>query len=269
MKLAVIVTTYNRPDALAAVLEGYFDQDDRDFELIVADDGSTPDTRALADGYARRAPFPISHVWQEDEGFRAAAIRNRALARSAADYVVFTDGDCIPAPWFVSAHRALAERGWFVSANRVLLSQDFTRRVLAERLPLQRWDWGQWVGAWRRNDVNRLFPLLRLPLGPLRKLGASRWEGAKTCNLAAWRDDLRRVNGLDESYSGWGLEDSDLVVRLLRAGLRHKSARFAAPVLHLWHREHDRSKLPENQRRLDEILHSGRVEAPRGLNQYS
>lgn len=268
MKLAVIVTTYNRPDALAAVLEGYFDQADRDFELIVADDGSSPETRALAEDCAKRAPFPLSHVWQEDRGFRAAAIRNRALARSAADYIVFTDGDCIPAPWFVAAHRALAERGWFVSANRVLLSEDFTRRVLAQKLPLQRWGWGPWVGAWRRGDVNRLFPLLRLPLGPLRKLGASRWQGAKTCNLAAWRDDLQRVNGLDESYSGWGLEDSDLVVRLLRAGLRHKSARFAAPVLHLWHRENDRSRLPENQRRLDEILGSGRIEALRGLNQY-
>ncbi|HEX6828405.1 MAG TPA: glycosyltransferase family 2 protein [Burkholderiales bacterium] len=268
MKLAVIVTTYNRPDALAAVLEGYFDQDDRDFELIVADDGSTPDTRALAEDYAMRAPFRLSQIWQEDRGFRAAAIRNRALALTTADYIVFTDGDCIPAPWFVAAHRSLAERGWFVSANRVLLSQDFTRRVLAEKLPLQRWGWGRWIAAWRRRDVNRLFPLLRLHLGPLRKLDASRWEGAKTCNLAAWRDDLRCVNGLDESYSGWGLEDSDLVVRLLRAGLRHKSARFAAPVLHLWHRENDRTRLPENQRRLAEILGSDRIEALRGLSQY-
>ncbi|HSD61409.1 MAG TPA: glycosyltransferase family 2 protein [Burkholderiales bacterium] len=268
MKLAVIVTTYNRADALAAVLEGYFGQYDLDFELVVADDGSTPDTRALAGDYAKRAPFPLSHVWQDDLGFRAAAIRNRALATTRADYVLFSDGDCIPLPWFVAAHRRLAEPGWFLSANRVLLSERFTRRVLAEKLPVQRWGWGRWMDAFWRRDVNRLFPLLSLPLGPLRRLGASRWQGAKTCNLSAWRADLQRVNGLDESYSGWGLEDSDLAVRLMRAGVRHKSARFAAPVLHLWHREHDRSALAENQRRLDEILRSGRIEAQRGLSQY-
>jgi len=269
VKLAVVVTTYNRPDALGAALEGYFEQDDRDFELIVADDGSTDDTRRLVEDYARQAPFPMAHVWQEDRGFRAAAIRNRAIAGTRADYVVFSDGDCIPAPWFVAAHRRLAEPGWFISANRVLLSEAFTRRVLAEKLAIQRWGWPQWIGAWRRREVNRLFPLLSLPLGPLRKLGAARWEGAKTCNLSAWRQDLLRVNGLDESYSGWGLEDSDLVVRLIRAGVRHMSARFAAPVLHLWHRENDRSALPENQRRLDEILASGRIEAERGLSQYA
>jgi len=268
VKLAVVVTTYNRPDALAAVLEGYFGQADRDFELIVADDGSTEDTRRMAEDFAGRAPFPMAHVWQEDRGFRAAAIRNRAIARTRADYVLFTDGDCIPAPWFVAAHRRLAEPGWFISANRVLLAEAFTRRVLAEKLPIQRWGWSQWLGAWRRHDVNRLFPLLTLPLGPLRKLGAGHWEGAKTCNLSAWRSDLLRVNGLDEAYSGWGLEDSDLVVRLIRAGVRHKSARFAAPVLHLWHRENDRSALPENQRRLEEILASGRIEAELGLRQY-
>lgn len=268
MKLAVVVTTYNRPDALAAVLRGYFEQADRDFEMIVADDGSTQDTRRLVEDCARRAPFPLSHVWQEDQGFRAAAIRNRAVAQTRADYVLFTDGDCIPAPWFVAAHRRLAEPGWFISANRVLLSEAFTRRVLAEGLAIQRWGWPQWIGAWRRRDVNRLFPLLSLPLGSLRKLGAKRWEGAKTCNLSAWRADLLRVNGLDESYSGWGLEDSDLVVRLMRAGVRHKSARFAAPVLHLWHRENDRSALPENQRRLDEILASTRIQAAQGLSQY-
>jgi glycosyltransferase involved in cell wall biosynthesis len=268
MKIAVVVTTYNRPDALAAVLEGYFEQADLDFELVVADDGSTDDTRALAEDYARRAPFPMSHVWQEDHGFRAAAIRNQAIAKTCAEYVVFTDGDCIPAPWFVAAHRRLAERGWFISANRVLLSEAFTRRVLAQKLALQHWGWTEWLGAWRRHDVNRLFPLLSVPLGPLRKLGAGDWEGAKTCNLSAWRDDLLRVNGLDETYSGWGLEDSDLAVRLIRAGVRHKSARFAAPVLHLWHRENDRARLPDNRRQLDEILTSGRTQALIGVSRY-
>ena len=93
--------------------------------------------------------------------------------------------------------------------------------------------------------------------------------GVKTCNLAAWRDDLVRVNGLDEAYSGWGLEDSDLVVRLLHAGVAHKSARYAAPVLHLWHAENDRGRLPENRQRLADLLRSNRVRAQAGLDRYA
>ena len=91
----------------------------------------------------------------------------------------------------------------------------------------------------------------------------------KTCNLAAWRDDLLRVNGLDETYSGWGLEDSDLVIRLLHAGVQHKSARFAAPVFHLWHNENDRSRLAENQRLVDALMQSKRSVAVLGVNRYS
>jgi predicted glycosyltransferase involved in capsule biosynthesis len=110
--------------------------------------------------------------------------------------------------------------------------------------------------------------MLRLPDGDWRRSAPQRWAGAKTCNLSAWRDDLVRINGLDESYSGWGLEDSDLVIRLLHAGVRHKNARFAAPVFHLWHRENDRSRLPENQRQLDKLLASERITAQLGLSQY-
>ena len=269
MTAAVIVTTYNRPDALAAVLEGYLAQTKATFELIVADDGSTVDTREVINRYAARAPFPLRHVWQEDRGFRAAAARNRALASTTAEYIIFTDGDCIPRRDFVARHCALAESGCFLAGNRVLLSEDFTRRTLTEHLPLHDWGMPQWFAPRLTGGINRWLPLLTLPDGAWRNSAPQRWEGAKTCNLSAWRADLARINGLDESYSGWGLEDSDLVIRLLHAGVRHKNASFAAPVLHLWHRENDRSRLPENQRRLDELLASSRIEAQLGLNQYA
>jgi glycosyltransferase involved in cell wall biosynthesis len=268
MRIAVIVTTYNRPDALAAVLDGYCAQDCRRFEVLVADDGSRGDTRSLVSEYARRAPFPLRHVWQEDRGFRAGAVRNRALARTTAEYVVFTDGDCIPMPSFVRRHAELAEPGFFVAGNRILLSARFTSKVLEDHVPIHAWPTGRWLAAWMRGDVNRALPLLSLPDGGFRKRRSERWEGVKTCNLGAWREDLVRANGFDETYSGWGLEDSDLVVRLLHAGVRHKSGRFAVPVLHLWHTENDRSALPENRRRLDDILASDRVAARLGLDRY-
>jgi glycosyltransferase involved in cell wall biosynthesis len=268
MRPVVIVTTYNRPDALAAVLEGYLGQSDLDFELVVADDGSDERTAAVVQSYKARGIVPIEHVWQEDRGFRAAAIRNKAVAMTAADYIVFTDGDCVPAPGFVAAHKRLAERGWFLAGNRILLSEALTKRVLAERLPVHRWGWKRWLAERASRNVNRLLPLLRLPDGGFRRAQPNRWEGAKTCNLSVWRDALARVNGLDERYEGWGLEDSDLVIRLLHAGERHKNARFAAPLFHLWHAEQPREALARNAARLEEILGSSRLRAERGLDQY-
>lgn len=268
MKTAVIVTTYNRPDALAAVLAGYQSQEDAAFELVVADDGSTGATRAAVDAFKEYARFPVRHVWHEDRGFRAAAIRNRAVAATQADYIVFSDGDCVPPPYFVAQHKRLAEPGWFVAGNRALLSAQFSERVLHERIPIHKWSRANWLAAWLKRDINRWLPLITLPDGGFRKRAPQRWEGVKTCNLAAWRPDLIQVNGLDETYSGWGLEDSDLVIRLLHAGIRHKSARFAAPVFHLWHSENDRSRLAENQRLLDELLASSRSVAALGIGQY-
>ena len=269
MSIAVIVTTYNRPDALAAVLEGFLNQSDQYFELLIADDGSKSDTADLVAQYKMRAAFPIKHVWQEDEGFRAAAIRNRAIAATGAEYVVLVDGDCVPPLDFVASQRALAEPGWFLSGNRLMLSQEFTRQVLSEKLPIHAWHLRNWWNAYKNGYIERMMPLIRMMfLGPFRKLTPKRWKGAKTCNLSAYRKDLLTVNCLDESYTGWGLEDSDLVIRLLRAGISHKSARFSVPVLHLWHKENDRSNLAENQQRLTAALKATHIRAERGVDQY-
>ena len=269
MFIALIITTYNRPDALAAVLEGCLAQTDTNFEVIVADDGSAQETADLIAAYRARAPFTIKHVWQEDQGFRAAAIRNRALVATNADYIIFIDGDCVPTPEFVASHRRLAERGWFLSGNRMMLTKTLTEKILNDKIPIHQWRAGDWLKARGQGQIERLLPLLRLPgMGWLRKLLPKRWQGAKTCNLSAWRDDLLRVNGLDESYTGWGLEDSDLVIRLLRAGIFNKSARFSVPVFHLWHRENDRSNLGENRQRLQQVLRAAHIRAAQGVDKY-
>ena len=268
-RIAVVVATYNQPRMLAAVLEGYLAQRDPGFELLVADDGSTGETAELVAAFARRAPFAVRHVWQEDRGFRLAASRNRAIAATAAGYVILTDGDCIPPSDFVAAHRRLREPGRFLGGNRILLREGFSRRVLDEGLPIHRWTARDWVAARRSGQVNRLLPLARVPLGPVRRLRGRNWPAARGCNISAYRSDLERVNGFDEAYEGWGMEDSDLAIRLIRAGVLYKSARLAAPLFHLWHREYDRSRLPENQRQLRELLESDRVRARRGLDRYA
>lgn len=268
MLLSVIVTTYNRPDALHAVLAGLNAQTDRSFEVVIADDGSRDDTRHLIESFAATATIPIRHVWQEDRGFRAGAARNRAAALARGEYLIFLDGDCVPRPHWIARHRALAERGWMVAGNRILLSHAFTQRVLGERTPIHMWNDTAWRTAARAGDINRTLPLATLPLGPLRKLAARRWQRVRTCNLGVWSQDFRAVNGFDETYEGWGFEDSDLAVRLLNHGVRRKEGAFATGVLHLWHRENDRRLEGKNWQRLQQRIATGEVRARVGLLEH-
>lgn len=263
--ISVIVSTYERPDALAAALRGLSRQFDRDFEVVIADDGSGPATATLIAAWKEKLGVPLRHVRQEHDGFRAAEIRNRAILASAGHYCVFLDGDCVPRPDFIAQHRALAEPGWFVAGNRILLSPELTAQVLAQNLEPEHWGFPSLLARWP-HGVNRLLPALHLPLGPLRRREPARWEGARTCNLAVARADLDTVDGFDANFTGWGLEDSDLAIRLIHAGIRRKDGRCATGVFHLWHPANDRAGLPENEARLDAVMRGERIRALRGLS---
>jgi glycosyltransferase involved in cell wall biosynthesis len=264
--ISVIVTTYNREDALEAVLSSLSRQSDRGFEVVVADDGSRATTAAVVERWRPRLGVPLDHVWQMNCGFRAAEIRNRAILVCHGDYCIFLDGDCIAPADFVATHRRLAERGWFVTGNRVLLSSTLTAAVLSDDLRPETWSAPGWIRQRLRGGVNRLAAVLRLSLGPLRKLRSGQWRGARSCNLAIWRSDLERVDGFDAWFSGWGREDSDLLIRLIRCGLRRKDGRFATGVIHLWHPQVDRAQLAANDARLAAVLQGDRVRAQRGLS---
>lgn len=267
--ISVILTTYDREDALAAVLRSLAGQTDRQFEVVVADDGSGPATKALLAAWKEKLGVPLIHVWHEHRDFRAAEIRNRAILASHGGYCIFLDGDCLVRPDFIAMHRRLAGRGWFVTGNRVLMSTGLTTRVLKADAAPETWALGAWLAERWRAGINRLMPLLRIPLGPLRKLRPGAWLGARSCNLAVWRSDLDRIDGYDADFSGWGREDSDLLVRLIHAGVRRKDGSFATAVLHLWHPDVDRSRLSENDRRLDDVVASDRIKAGRGMSALS
>ena len=262
--ISVVVATFNREDALDAVLRSLASQEDRDFEVIVADDGSGPATRQLVQSWV--PSLRLTHVWHQDRGFRLAEIRNRAILCCSGTVCIFIDGDCIVRPNFVGVHRRLAEPGWFVAGNRVLLGRHLTERILGEQLRPELWAPAAWLEARRSGDINRLLPLVTLPLGPLRKLDGRNWRRARGTNLAIRREDLLRVNGFDGTYSGWGREDSDVAVRLIRNRVRCKDGRFASGVLHLWHPENDRSQMMRNDQRLETVIRSARIAAIEGLS---
>ena len=264
--ISVIVATYNRPDALAAVLRGLEAQTDRNFEIVVADDGSGEETGRAIAAFARTTKLPVKHAWHADNGFRLAEIRNRAIRISAGGYCVFLDGDCIPRPGFVAAHRKLMEPGWFVTGNRMLLSETLTQRILEQNLQPETWGFAAWLTQRVQGGVNRLSPLFGISMGALRKRQARRWRGARGSNMAFWRRDLDAVDGFDSAFVGWGREDSDIFVRMIRNGVLRKDGRFATAVLHLWHKEADRSQLADNEKHLDQARLNKRLRAQVGLS---
>ncbi|PTB19382.1 glycosyl transferase family 2 [Trinickia symbiotica] len=266
--ITVIVTTYNRPDALELVIGACLDQTDRHFEIVIADDGSGAATRTLIENIARASPVSITHVWQPDEGFRAAASRNKALRSARGDYVIFLDGDCVPQRDFVARHRALAHERTVVTGSRILLAPRLTNEVLTQRLPLQRQPLTFWLRQRAAAQVNKVLPLaIRLPDLPLRRVDGFVWRGIKTCNLAAWLSDLEAVNGFDETFVGWGHEDADLVARLHNAGVVRKNGFWSTEVLHLWHAEAPRDREGPNYARVLARLADRTTRAERGLQE--
>ena len=265
MKISLIVTTYNRPDALEAVVEGCFTQTDKDFEIIIADDGSTDETRECVARLKARSPVPLQHVWQPDAGFRLAMARNRGIEAASGEYVVILDGDCVPQANFIAQHRKLARRGFMVTGSRILVGPEFTQRVLAEKLSLQSLGLADKFRLRAAGNVNKLLQLLvTLPdIGREKKHFS--WRRIKGCNMAMWRSDLEMVNGFDESFLGWGHEDSDMVVRLFNAGVMRKDGAFATEVFHLWHQEAQRDQASSNRKIVLERAVDKTTQAAKGL----
>ncbi len=268
MQVSVIITTYNRPKALDIALKSLQQQTHKNFEVLVADDGSEADTKAIIEKYANH--ISLKHIWQEDNGFQAAAIRNKAAAQTSGEYLIFMDGDIVAFPDFIEQHILLAELGWFVAGNRILLNEQLsTDWEIANNNPLS-WHKFDWLKARYHQSINRLLPLIKLsPNAKWRKKSPTQWKGAKTCNLAVWKKDFIDINGFDESYQGWGHEDADLAIRLIQNKTYRKDGRFAVPVLHLWHPENSRHNEQENWQRLQhQISKTSTTWANKGVDQY-
>lgn len=259
---SVIVTTYNRIEALVCVIEGLKMQRVLPNEVIIADDGSDQATKDKVKQLQATVPFPLIHVWQEDDGFRAAQIRNKAAARASYDYLIFMDGDCIPRKDFIQNHLQFQQCNKYITGNRILLSAAMTAHIeQTNDLPIQ---WSVWriFNEKLKGHINRLLPLLKLPDGQWRsKTQSHKWQGARTCNLALFKTDFDKVNGFDERYQGWGHEDADLAIRLINHAILRKDGRWGTGVYHLWHQENDRSNEQENRQRLQVSLDTVRNKA--------
>lgn len=229
-------------------------QTSKNFEVIIADDGSDEQTKILIDSIKTQVDYPITYVWHPDDGYRLAMIRNKSAAVAKGEYIIFLDGDCIPLTSFIDRHQKLAQTGYFVAGNRVLLSQSFTKQVLQNSISIYQWTLWQWFWAFCTKKTNRFLSLMYLKNLYPRYKCCYKWQGARGCSLAMWKQDFLAINGFDESYVGWGYEDSDLVVRLMRNKILRKDGRFAITVLHLWHPENCRANESINYDKFQNLL---------------
>lgn len=267
MKVSFIVLTYNRSDALLAVLRALARQCHDGHEVLVADDGSNAEQ---VDLFRQKRPefnCPVRHVWHPDKGFTASLARNLGAYHATGDYLVFLDGDCVPGPSFVKAHTQLAEKTCFVSGSRVLLSERLTQRVLRDEVDLLDQSLAFWIKARLNGDSNKLLHLMGWPGSLYRLKQGFKWRGIRSCNLAVWRQDFFAVNGFDEAFEGWGHEDADLVLRLSHFGVQRKNGFWATEVYHLWHREQQRGLASANQQKVFDRIKTHQIAAVKGLAQ--
>ena len=263
------MSTYEWPDALDAVLRAFVDQSDRDFALVVADDGSGVATRAVVEKWRSAFEERLTHAWQADEGFRLARVLNLGALATDSDYLVFLHGESVPRRHFVRALRLCAEPGWFVAGRRVDLSPALTARVLESELPVHRWGMLDWLRA--RRDAA---PLIALTRRDRRRVGALHLpefvphDRTYGYLFGVARADFERVNGYDMRYEGWGEEDVDIAVRLERLGLRCGHAGPDATLIHLWHEATIVDDRP-NWHLLQDTELSDRIEAIEGLRQLA
>lgn len=269
--LSVVVSTYERPEALDAVLRALAEEP-ADFEVVVADDGSGPATAEAVEGWRDAFGRRLLHVSQPDEGFRLALVRNRGALAAHGHFLVFLDGDCVPRRGFVRAVERSARPGWFLGSRRLMLSEELSERVVSERLPVHRWSLARWALRERRHvpSLHALTPRDRRRVGAENLPDFEPAGGAFGFFLGVARGDLERVNGYDARFEGWGWEDHDVALRLRRLGLRSGWAGPRTTVLHLYHPNlKGRTDTARSKALFEETETSGRVEAVLGLRELA
>ncbi|SHF97368.1 Glycosyltransferase involved in cell wall bisynthesis [Mariniphaga anaerophila] len=248
MKTSLIIVTYNRPGALSLILKSIERQTVLPTEVIIADDGSTDDTLQIINTFQKKFPVPLLHVWHEDKGFRAAAIRNSAIKSSSGDYLIFSDGDLFFHKNFIRDFKTHARKNEALIGSRVFLKKTATDSRIANQranavFPLL----SEEIETNRLNSLR--FPLINKFLKPLKY--SSRLRGGL---LGVWKKDILAVNGWNEDFQGWGMEDTELVARLFNQGLIFKKIKFQAITYHLWHKIESREKVSTNQLLLEKTV---------------
>lgn len=255
----ILISTYNWPRALESILLSILNQTRLPDRILIADDGSGYETQLLIDKYRRRFNMPVEHIWQKDEGFRKTLILNKAMKYATSDYIIQIDGDIILHRNFIEDHLNNARKKSFVQGCRTILNESKTREVIEnKRLGFK---------FFSKGIQNRL-NAMRIPfLSSLIKTDPYCSKNIKACNLAFWREDYVAVNGYDNLFYGWGMEDDEFAARLINYGVKKRRLKLAAICYHLNHGRNSKYRVKRNEAMYNETIISKRSFSTNGLAQ--
>lgn len=260
ISVALVISTYNWPQALQMVLESVLTQTVLPDEIVIADDGSGQATYDLIKSYAQRFSIPVKHFWHEDNGFQKTIILNQAILGTEADYIIQIDGDIILEKHFIADHIDAAEKGFHILGSRGLLTETKSKELLnGSQLGF--------ISAFSKG-INNGFNIIRFPaIKSLFIKKKKRSYNFKGCNCAFWKADFLKVNGYNNGLTGWGHEDIEFGARLINAGVVQKKIKMVAICYHIYHQLNDRGSEKTNYKVYLETVENGNAFCVNGCDQ--
>jgi glycosyltransferase involved in cell wall biosynthesis len=264
VKVSLLISTYNWPSALNLCLKSVLRQSILPDEILICDDGSTEETKVLIDSFIKESIVPIIHVWQPDEGFQLAKIRNKGFAAASGDYLIQIDGDLILNKDFIKDHIKFSREGSFSTGSRVLLSKETSDALIKQNsIDVKK------LGKNNRNFLNNFrIPFLQLLLASIYKNKGKNKYYVKGCNMAFWKKDILKINGYNENFTGWGREDSEIAIRLINAGVTKRFLKFGGNCYHIFHKEALRDMEEKNIQMMNEAIENKSTYIHNGLSKY-
>jgi glycosyltransferase involved in cell wall biosynthesis len=254
LKSSLIISTYNDPKKLNLVLEHLNLGLQLPHEIIIADDGSSKETKDVLNYWGSK--LNLRHLWHEDLGFRKCKILNECLKEAQSDYIIFLDGDCLPHKFFIKDHLTLAKEGFFVQGRRCFIPEIHVPQIVAKKTTIKQ--------LFFQLKLKGYFKSVRLPM-PIAFVNKKQ-RGLIGCNWSAWHEDLIKTNGFDEEFEGWGYEDSEICTRLYNNGISRRFIYGRAIVYHMNHPIKDRSNSSAAFRRLQTTIKTKKRSCSKGLS---
>lgn len=258
MKTALLISTYNWPEALELILKSLLKQTQLTDEILIADDGSDFRTKELIETF--KNSLPIIHVWQEDKGFRKSQILNKAIAKSNADYIIQIDGDCILHKNFIEDHLNNSKENTFLYGSRINILPDCVNSIFDN----QQIKFGLFSNEIKNKTRNIHLPILAKLYRP--HLGLS--KKFRGCNVSYWKKDFLKTNGYNEDFEGWGREDSDLAIRFSNCRVYSRRLRYAGILYHIHHKENSKHNLELNDQIQNETIKNKTSWTKNGIDKY-
>ena len=257
---SLITPTYNWPEALELLLLSIKKQTHLPNEVIIADDGSTEDTLQLIKKFQQDFPVPLHHVWHEDNKNQKPAIMNKAIAQAKYEYIIEIDGDIIMHKNFIKDHLEMSKKNMFLYGSRVNIQEKHLKKLFKRK---------QITFNALSKGIKKRGRTFHIPLlANLYKESDIRSSKLRGCNMSFWRDDFIKVNGFNENLVGWGIDDSEMIQRLLNIGVKGKRLKFRGIVYHIFHKEQNKSQLSINEIIEQETTLKKITFIDKGINQY-